>query len=94
MSVAPQSGGDPPTGLVTVSLLEKSSLSREMHFPLLLEPTKQTHAPLFPPSPAPSGSASYHPEPPKRVGGLKLPQVSGLPGNQSRQSQVPRLLNC
>lgn len=86
--------GKTPTGLTTVSLLERGSLSREMHFPLLLEPTKQTHASLIPLIPAPSGSASYHPEPPKRVEGLKLPQVSGLAGNQFRQSQVPWLLNC
>lgn len=93
MSVALTKVGKTPTGFTTVSLLERGSLSREIHFPLLLEPTKQTHALLFPPSPAPSGSASYHPEPPKWVGGLKLPQVSGLAGNQFRQSQVPWLLN-
>lgn len=41
-------------------------------------PPKRTCAPPPPPSPPRSGSASHHPEPPRWVGGLKPPQVSGL----------------
>lgn len=75
--MAPQAGKT-PEGSHPAHFWEGALRSREACLPLLLEPAKQICAPPPAPGPAPPGSASHYPEPPKRVEGLKPPQVSGL----------------